>query len=922
VSGGCIEMGNAALPFAPYAEIVRTLVADEGAAQIAALAGRGAGDLARLVPVLSPDEAPPAQERWAQSRLYEALLGLFRQLAARAPLVVMIEDLHWADAETLAASSFLMHAVRDEAISIVASFRDDGTADKRALRAWLADIARDERVERIDLESLNETEVATLVHNILGEDLRPAVLADIRERSDGNPFFVEELLASRADIRETLPSSLRDVLLARVDTVPDSAQHLIRVTAVGGRQVEHQMLVAVNGGSESVAAADLGILVDAGLLIPTDTVDGDDGYSFRHALLQEAVSEAILPAERRRLHRAWGEVLAEEDGLRSQDPVHLVELAHHWRAAKDPRALAASIESGAAASAGFSYQVAFREYEEALLLWDESTAAPTQVIGGTDHVGLLVRTARAASLATDFPRSVAATREALEEVADDDLTRLSELHLWLARVLWTTSEWGSSFHHYEEALRVAPLEPPIVRTRALAGLGRGCVGHGYFRRARPLCAEALERARAAGERDLEAHALTSLAIVLANCGELEAARLAIDEAMAIAVELDIPDDVGRAYSNRAKVLAAGGSPEAALRTCLEGIDADPGTHWGSYLRYASVEFAFESGEWETPEVAPFFLGVIEFVLDYHVCSGGPDAEDLWARARTGFAKQPAIYRAGPVYVGAVELAAYDGRYSEAVEIAWEGLELLQQTEGWFEIADLARIAAWPLAEVGIAAAARGNADEVHACESRMDRLTSLIDEAKERVGRSDGPLSAFFDLLESQVQAEQARMLGNSEPLLWHRLAVGYRSMNRPYRGLMAQWREAEAAYAAGDRASAVQVVREVHRGASQLGAVRLVAQLEGLARKMRTRLDTSASAGADKAAYGLTVREREVLALVASGRTNRQIADELFISRSTAGVHVSNILSKLSVGTRTEAADVALSQRLAGSDALPSAPK
>jgi DNA-binding CsgD family transcriptional regulator len=257
-----------------------------------------------------------------------------------------------------------------------------------------------------------------------------------------------------------------------------------------------------------------------------------------------------------------------------------------------------------------------------------------------------------------------------------------------------------------------------------------------------------------------------------------------------------------------------------------------------------------------------------------------------------------------------------------VEIAWEGLEYLQHTDGWIEIADLARIAAWPLAEVGIAAAARGNADEVHACEASMDRLTRLIDEAKAEVCRADWPLSAFIDLLGSQVQAERARMLGDSQPLLWHQLAAGHRSMNRPYRALIAQWREADAAYAAGDRASAVQVAREAYRGARQLGAIRLVAQLEGLARKMRTRLDTSASAGADKAAYGLTVREREVLALVAAGRTNRQIADELFISRSTAGVHVSNILSKLSVDTRAEAADVALSQGLAGSDAPPSAPK
>ncbi len=341
----------------------------DGAPEVTALAGRAAADLSRLVPALRTGDAPPDRDL-AQTRLYEALHDLIRNLAGQGPLLVGVEDLHWADAGTLAATSYLLRAIRDEPVAIVATFRSDDVTRTHPLRRWLAEVGRDADVERVELEPLDEAEVGSLVEHLIGERPRPGEAESIHRRSDGNPFFVEELVCCRVAGPARLPASLRDVLAARVDALPEGARSLIATAAVGGREVEHDILVAVVGGDETAISSDLAALVEAGLLTPTRAADGDDAYSFRHALLHEAVYDAMLPTERRRLHRSWGEYLSAHQ-VRDAGPAHLVQIAHHWREGRDERALAASIAAGDAAMAAFSYDIAADEFESALLLWED-----------------------------------------------------------------------------------------------------------------------------------------------------------------------------------------------------------------------------------------------------------------------------------------------------------------------------------------------------------------------------------------------------------------------------------------------------------------------------------------------------------------------------------------------------------------------
>jgi DNA-binding CsgD family transcriptional regulator/tetratricopeptide (TPR) repeat protein len=925
--GGCVSMGDEGLPFAPYTEILRSLVAQDGAARVAALAGPAAGDLARLVPALSSAASPPTQERWAQSRMYEALQELLRHLATDGPVLLQLEDLHWADAGTLATTSFLLRAIRDEPVLIVATMRADEIMRNTSLRSWVAEISRSDRLSRLELDPFDEGEVAELVRDITAEEPTPAAIAEYFRRSDGNPFFIEELLASRTDRGGPLASSLRDVLLARVAVLDKPAQHLLGIAAVGGREVVHDELLAVADTPDAETIGSLRVLVDAGLLVPASDPH-QDGYAFRHALVHEAVYEDMLPTVRRSLHRAYGDVLAGDDHSAAGDAGRLIRLANHWRAARDGRALAASIKAGDAAMTGSAFDIATREYEEALLLWDTKDDDGHL---GIDHVELLARAGRATNMATREGRAAIVFREALDELGvDGDPARRSKLYGSLGFSLWVAGDRRGSVEAHEEALRLAPDDDPTTRISALAGLARSYMLFGWFGRARPLCEQAVELARSIGARALEGHGLNTLGVTLAGAGQADAAVAAIDQALAIARELGLTDDIGRAHVNRGDILSWIGYPDRALESTLKGIEEvterGMGLSYGPYLRYDGVSYAHECGAWDvasellaegdrsaTPS-AGMEAYRAEYCLGYLMSSGSPEAAEVWEQARRAQSEEPPSATWGPAFVAAVEGTALDGRPGEALEIALEGLALLAQTDVWARPIRLARAAAWPVEDLGLVGRSSGDDAAEGLARERMDYLVKVLHEARLELGEPDGRLGDVLAAEVAHLQAERQRLEGSATADGWQAVSDAWTRLGQPYPAAYALWRGAQAA-ASDDRETAVSMLKAAHETASKLGAKPLSTQLDVLARRLRVRLTKQAAAdGASTgAAFGLTPRELEVLGRVAAGRTNRQISEELFISQSTAGVHVSNILGKLGVSSRTEAANVALTQGLIG---------
>src|SRR5215216_6646506 len=310
LTGGCVPVGEGSLPYAPVVEVLRALVAELGPDTVRELVGPSWPELARLAPGLGRPQADP-DGHGAQSRLFELLLGLLGRLGEQAPLILVVEDLHWADRSTRELLGFLVRNLRWERLLLVVTYRSD-EPDPDRLGPYLAKLDRGGRVQRLELTRLDQATTVAQLTGIL--DAIPA--ADLVEavfvRSEGNPFFTEELLAAVRAGSGELPATLRDLLRGRVQTLPDQARQVLTVVAVAGRRVPHPLLAAVAGTDDRRLDQALRAAVAHQLLV---TRPGEDGYEVRHALLAEVIAADLLPGERARLHAGYARALTDQPEL-------------------------------------------------------------------------------------------------------------------------------------------------------------------------------------------------------------------------------------------------------------------------------------------------------------------------------------------------------------------------------------------------------------------------------------------------------------------------------------------------------------------------------------------------------------------------------------------------------------------------------
>jgi predicted ATPase len=345
--GSCVELGGEGLPFTPLADALRSLVQVTPAEELYAFLGPARSELARLVPELDPDAALSAAAlgEGGTARLLELVLGVVQRLASDRPLLLVIEDLHWADRSTLDLVTLLVRALRDLRVLVVVSFRSDELHRGHPLRPLVTSWERVRSVQRVELERFSADEVAAQLEGILGSPAPAHLLELVYDRSEGNAFLVEEIVGavqSGADANH-LPVSLRDVLLARAERLSPFTQGLLRVAAAGGRSVPDRLLAAVAAVDEPGLDSGLREAVEHHLLVVDQT---GHGYEFRHALTRDAIYGDTLPRERVRIHAAYADALSEDPALAESDATVAAALALHWSAALDlPRAVPACVEA-------------------------------------------------------------------------------------------------------------------------------------------------------------------------------------------------------------------------------------------------------------------------------------------------------------------------------------------------------------------------------------------------------------------------------------------------------------------------------------------------------------------------------------------------------------------------------------------------
>ncbi len=521
-------------------------------------------ELGRLLPDLgwSSDAVVGA----GQGRLFELLLGVVERLAARAPLLLVMEDLHWADRSTRDLVAFLATCLRSGRVLLVVTYRSDELHRLHPLRGLLGELARNRRVQRMKLPRFSRAELAEQLTDLLGAAPTTRLVDDIHARSEGNAFFTEELVLAGAN-PGVLPPSLQEVLLTRVVRLGSGTQQVLRIAAAAGPGVTQPVLAAVSGMGEAELLNGLRQAVDQQVLLPEPA---GDGYVFRHALVAKAVYGELLPGERVRLHTELAGALEAGIGAGSPPATTAARLAHHWSAAGDqPRAFSASIRAAAAAEQVYAFAEAELQLERVLALWDR--VADAEERAGVDRVSLLSRCADAARAAGDAGRAVQVARQAVALVDEaSQPRRLGLLHERLARYLRTLGD-PDALPEQQEAVRLVAPEPSVERARVLGSLAQYLVLVARFVEARGLAEEALAIAAKVGARAEEATARTALGHALAHLGEPDAGLTELEAARRLAAEAGDVTDLLRAITNHSDALLAACRMEEAATVALSGI---------------------------------------------------------------------------------------------------------------------------------------------------------------------------------------------------------------------------------------------------------------------------------------------------------------------------------------------------------------
>jgi DNA-binding CsgD family transcriptional regulator/tetratricopeptide (TPR) repeat protein len=903
--GDSIELAEGELPYAPLVGALRPLLR----AGDPALAGvRAALD----------GEDPEAPARAGQARFFELLLTALDRLSAEAPLVLVLEDIHWADRSTRDFLAFLARNLCRERVLVVATYRTDELYRRHPLRALLPEIERLDRTIQVEVERLTRTELADQLADILGAEPDPGLVDRLYARCEGNPLFAEELLAAGLDGRAELPPTLRDALTVRVEALGEPTQELLRVVAAAAR-ADEALLAEVSGLDRATLRAALREAVAHQLL-----VGGDDGrYAFRHALLREAFHDDLLPGEDVELHQQLARALERQvAGGADPDLDTVTAIAHHYAAAgEQPEAIGAAVRAAAAAERINAPAEEAAQLERALSLWPRAPDAEERA--GHDHARLLERLAIACDRLGDNERAVHALRAALDEVGDDGPPlRVARLLERLGGSEWQRGRGAEALAAYERGLALLPAsgEPSCERALLLAAKGRTLMLAGLYTDSVEWCGQGLDAARASGCRGAEADALNTLGVSRAGLGDVAGGVACLEESIAMAWEDGRVEGVSRGYVNLGDVLLLSGRTYDALMVVTNGIaQLEARGRRPLWLSLQGAEIALAAGDWEQTEArvardrAPRYVGATAVYFDVvaaELALGRGDHAAALPRLERAHAFAATMLDPqwhAPIAALLAEALRRDRRLDDARAAVDDAHGRITRMPRMQDHARLARLAAAALAVEADAAQRARDLGDPDGEANALARAHAWIERARA-AATSAAPGAGSWAAL---AEAEAARAGGAPAPDAWAAAAEGWEGCERPYFAACARWREAEARAQAGDRAGAQEAARAAHGAATSLGSRWLAEEIESLARRARFALADGGPVAPEDAAtpaaeLGLTPREQEVLELLAQGRTNREIGEELFMAEKTASVHVSRILAKLDVRSRTEAAAVA----------------
>ncbi|HEY5650801.1 MAG TPA: AAA family ATPase [Acidimicrobiia bacterium] len=562
-------------PYQPFIEAIRPLLKLDPAVKPH---GLGAANLARLMPELAgtstgpPLLDDPNTERYV---INEAFVGLLASAAGRhGRLVLVLDDLHWADESSIVLLGHLLRHHEAVPVLVVGTYRDTDLDRRHPLAALLRDQRRDRNAVRIDLSGLDPVDVGSLAGSVAGGTPPDAALAVILNETEGNPFFIEEIVEHLISegmvvdgtwpfdptVARTIPEGIRETIGRRLDRLTDSAQQLLAAASVIGRSFDVDVLVAVVDSEHTVVERALEEALSANFL----TEDRNGEISFSHALIRQTILDEISHLRRTRLHRAVGEALAE--GGASPD-----QLVLHWLEAREySKALRSSLRAMRDAEAVAAQSAVIKHAGIALELWEEVAPTDRPAEAERHHAiisaGLATAISQGSLYGVEYLRSHRAQLEAVGDERGVGVVLAEE-----ARHLWPLGRVDEALQESRRALELIPAEPPTSeRARAEAQLGRLLMLTGSeIEQARVVTRKALETARAANDPFTETAALVTLGVCEPDVAEGE---VILRKGLEMATAQNAVFQITRARTNLAEIIAAQGRHDEAIELMSDGLD--------------------------------------------------------------------------------------------------------------------------------------------------------------------------------------------------------------------------------------------------------------------------------------------------------------------------------------------------------------
>lgn len=994
VARGCAYAPLQGTPYAALREALTGALWNLDAARLEAVTGPHRHELRQLLPLVGErlaDPTIPEDEPFQVSpdqragRTAEAVLGLLERLAGDGVVLLMLEDLHWADAGTRRLVETMLRVGRPLPLCLVVSYRPDELHVRHPMRALATTLETEPGVERVALPPLERHQLMALLEHLLGERPSGGFVAAVASASGGNPLVAEHLVAAR-QARIRLSDPFDQIVGARVAALPVGAMRCLRLLAAARRPLPVAIIRQADLPGGRLPASAIAEAVGSGLAHESLDREGGTLVGIHHERYAEAMEALALPGERQPAHDALARALAGEPA----------EQAWHWEAAmRFGLARDAHVLAGEAAVAVEPAGTAFFHDQRALELLDVHDAHPGALaLAGSAEDELVLRTADAA-FADDNPRraadlvqqlidqrsSVTQLSEAARrgEAARRDLQRqLGLLHLRMGQYQAASGDLGSAIAACETAVQLVPREPPSAdRARVLGALAQQQMLDGRFERSAVLAEEARATARAVEDGAAAAelgHATCTLAVDRAYAGHIDEALRLLDEATGMALRARRLDDLMRAWANRTHLLELDARLEPALAAARDGIAAagrfGAELAYGSFLRGNAADIMLKLGRWADAEAearAALELSPSRLTWSPLLALGSvlveSRADEEASRAVGQILLQlesaPEGQWTAMVQRIAVSFALWRDDLADAERVARSGWRRVADSTDWRQVALAASTTLEACAAVADAGRARR---DISLVATAGEFGTAVLAQTEERVAAITMPPTVGArreaDLHVATARAHLVRLHGRPDGAAWDRIATGWSDLHVPYLTAKARWWQAAALlHDGGRRVAARQALTDAWQIAAGLPARPLLRELARLAQRGRLALPelpdglvpagigdaprppvavgpglavgtpvmapgATTPAGADlgdlasrvvppSAAaadpFNLSPREYEVLAIVAEGRTNREIAERLFISERTVGVHVRNILGKLGVAGRVEAASVAI---------------